>query len=70
MKLAVSVRLCLDCSRFVALLLSLFWLFLVTRYFEIKPEYASREYLKNFQDAPKNQGMISMKTISTRFHGP
>lgn len=59
-----GVEACLNCSKLAAVLVSLVWLFFVTRYLEIKPEYATREYLRLFQDNGKNNGIVRMSSVS------
>lgn len=56
---------CLTWSTFIAPLLSLMWVFLVVRYLDIRPDYATREYLKAVHDGPKNYGVVHMNTINS-----
>lgn len=58
------IQKCLDCSKLTAIFLSLIWLFLVTRYLEVKPEYVTTEHIKIFQENAKPNGVVRMNTIT------
>lgn len=64
MKIRAKVEACLNCSKITAIVVSLVWLFFVTRYLEIKPEYATREYLRQFQENQKTNGIVRMASVT------
>lgn len=47
MKLNPSILACISLSKIAAIILCVIWLIGVSRYLQIKPEYATRDYLKS-----------------------
>jgi hypothetical protein len=60
-----SVWKCVNISKLFAFTASLTWLILVIRYLDVRPDYASRRYLKNFYQIQQNTKIVRMTQINS-----
>lgn len=64
MTIKVFVSTCFDYTKLAAVITCLIWLFFVTRYLELKPEYATLDYIKKVHEPNKNNGIIRMNAVT------